>query len=150
MPSNSGKGVGPPAGHWYRVKKAHYPTWSLTTIHPETRLKAMNPDNPEEDERRTYPPGCLVKSELAEAVAASLVISLRDARCIVDVTFDSIRRALQSGDRVELRGFGIFGIRERRGRNGRNPKTGDPVAVPAKKVVFFALSRRLAKILNRI
>jgi integration host factor subunit beta len=110
----------------------------------------MRPENPEWEEAGVYQPGRLAKSGLAEAVAESIEINLGDAGRIVDVIFDSIVQALQSGDRVELRGLGVFGIRERRERRARNPKTGDAVAVPAKRVVFFALSRRLAKTLNRV
>jgi integration host factor subunit beta len=92
----------------------------------------------------------LGKSGLAEEVAATIEIRLHDAARIVDVILDSMVRALQSGDRIEIRGFGTFGIRKRGPRAGRNPKTGDPIAVPAKRVAFFALSRRLGKDLNRI
>lgn len=52
-----------------------------------------------------------------------------EAAGIVDLVFDSIVRALNRGERVELRGFGVFGLRDRGARNGRNPKTGAPVAV---------------------
>jgi integration host factor subunit beta len=113
----------------------------------------MNPENPEEEEAGKYhQPGCLGKSELVElveAVAESMKIPRHEAARIVDVIFDSIVGALRSGDRIDLRGFGTFAIRQRRGRKGRNPKTGDPVAVPPKKVAFFSLSRTLARTLNR-
>jgi integration host factor subunit beta len=110
----------------------------------------MSTENTEEDEAGKYQPGCLVKSELAEAVAESTEINRNEAAHIVDVIFDSMMRALNRGERVELRGFGIFGIRQRKSRTGRNPKTGVPVAVPAKRVVFFALSRTLGKTLNPV
>ena len=84
----------------------------------------MNTENPEEEEASTHQPGRLVKSELAEVVAQSIEIGSNEAAQIVEAIFDCIARALQSGDRFELRGFGIFGIRERQGRTGRNPKTG--------------------------
>ena len=109
----------------------------------------MSTENQDEEEADKYQPGCLVKSELVEAVAENIEISRNVAAHIVDVIFGSIVQALNRGDRVELRGFGIFDIRQRRGRAGRNPKTGDPVAVPPKSVAFFSLSKRLGKTLNR-
>jgi nucleoid DNA-binding protein len=94
--------------------------------------------------------GRLVKTVLANEVAETIQISRKDASGIIEVIFNSMCRALQRGERVELRGFGVFGIRKRGGRAGRNPKTGTPIAVPAKKVVFFALSRSFQRDLNRI
>jgi nucleoid DNA-binding protein len=93
--------------------------------------------------------GRLIKSDLAEAVAVALEMTRAEAAGIVDLVFDSILRALKRSERVELRGFGVFGLRDRGARNGRNPKTGIPVAVPAKRVAFFSVSRRLSKELNR-
>ena len=110
----------------------------------------MSLENPGEEEAGKYPPGRLVKSELAEAVAQTIEIGSNEAAQILEVIFDCIVRALPTGDRIELRGFGTFGIRERQGRTGRNPKTGAPVAVPAKRVAFFTLSRKLVKTLNRV
>jgi nucleoid DNA-binding protein len=107
----------------------------------------MNADN--RDEEKADERGPLAKSELADSVADTIGNNRIEAGRIVDVIFEGIVRALQSGERVELRGFGIFGIRDRKKRTGRNPKTGAPVAVPAKRVAFFALSRRLGKVLNR-
>ena len=57
--------------------------------------------------------------------------------------------ALQSGDRIEIRGFGSFRARQRRGRTGRNPKTGDKVEVPPKRVPFFKPSKELKDYVNR-
>jgi integration host factor subunit beta len=105
----------------------------------------MNTENPGEEEASTHQPGRLVKSALAEAVAQSIEIGSNEAAQIVEVIFDCDVRALQSGDRIELRGFGIFGIRERQGRTGRNPKTGAPVAVPAKRVAFFYSKQKTGK-----
>jgi integration host factor subunit beta len=107
----------------------------------------MNSELPEEDGE--HQPGRSAKSELVDAVANAIDIESTEAARIVDVIFSSIVRALQSGDRVELRGFGVFGVRERNSRTGRNPKTGAAVAVPAKRVAFFAASKSLLKDLNR-
>ena len=62
--------------------------------------------------------------------------------------FDAIVSALQSGDKVEVRGFGSFRTRQRNGRTGRNPKTGVSVDVPAKKVPFFKPSKELRELIG--
>ncbi len=109
----------------------------------------MNIENPEEKGADTHQPGCLVKSELTEAVAEDIEIHRHEATAIVDVIFDSIVRALNRGERVQLRGFGSFGVRKRNKRTGRNPKTGVAVAVPAKRVAFFKMSKSLIDDLNK-
>jgi integration host factor subunit beta len=69
--------------------------------------------------------------------------SRRDAEVMVNAVFDSVTEALRRGDRVEIRGFGSFVVRQRRAREGRNPKTGDSVAVGAKRVPFFKVGKEL-------
>jgi integration host factor subunit beta len=69
--------------------------------------------------------------------------SRRDAEVMVNAVFDSVTEALRRGDRVEIRGFGSFVVRQRRAREGRNPKTGDNVAVGAKRVPFFKVGKEL-------
>ena len=69
--------------------------------------------------------------------------SRRDAEVMVNAVFDSVTEALRRGDRVEIRGFGSFMVRSRRAREGRNPKTGDSVAVNAKRVPFFKVGKEL-------
>jgi integration host factor subunit beta len=59
--------------------------------------------------------------------------------------FDSMTNALQGGDRIEIRGFGSFSVRNRRSRQGRNPKTGETISVPAKRVPFFTVGHELKK-----
>ena len=66
-----------------------------------------------------------------------LKLPRKDAASAVDTVFDSIASSLEAGRRVELRGFGSFGLKERQSRTGRNPKTGESVAVEAKRVLFF-------------
>jgi len=66
----------------------------------------------------------------------------------VDVIFEEISAALERGDRVELRGFGAFSVRARDARKGRNPRTGEPVSVPAKKVPFFKAGKELRMRIN--
>jgi integration host factor subunit beta len=72
----------------------------------------------------------------------------RDVEKIVTTIFDEISTALSRGDRVELRGFGAFSIKQRNARIGRNPRTGAPVQVPAKRVPYFKTGKQLRNMLN--
>jgi integration host factor subunit beta len=85
----------------------------------------------------------MTKAELVEEVARAAELNKRDAEVIVETVFDSIISALQKGEKVELRGFGSFRTRERGPRRGRNPKTGEPVDVPAKRVPYFKPGKEL-------
>jgi len=71
-----------------------------------------------------------------------------DVERIVNTIFDEITDALSKGNRVELRGFGAFSVRSRSSRTGRNPKTGEPVDVPAKNVPYFKTGKQLRDKLN--
>jgi integration host factor subunit beta len=66
----------------------------------------------------------------------------------VEALFDSIVRSLRTGDKIEIRGFGSFRTRERLARIGRNPKTGDRVEVPAKRIPYFKPSKELKDLVN--
>ena len=85
----------------------------------------------------------MTKAELVEEVARAAELNKRDAEVIVETVFDSIIGALNRGEKVELRGFGSFRTRERGPRRGRNPKTGEPVDVPAKRVPYFKPGKEL-------
>jgi integration host factor subunit beta len=85
----------------------------------------------------------MTKAELVEEVARAAELNKRDAEVIVETVFDSIITALHRGEKVELRGFGSFRTRERGPRRGRNPKTGEPVDVPAKRVPYFKAGKEL-------
>jgi len=67
----------------------------------------------------------------------------RDAEVIVNAVFEAMTEALCAGERIEIRGFGSFVVKQRRAREGRNPKTGDIVAVAAKRVPFFKVGKEL-------
>ena len=69
--------------------------------------------------------------------------SRRDAEVIVNAVFESMTEALCAGERIEIRGFGSFVVKNRRSREGRNPKTGEIVAVAAKRVPFFKVGKEL-------
>ncbi len=86
----------------------------------------------------------MTKRDLVEKLAERLKnLSQKDAELVVNTIFDSMTDALASGDRIEIRGFGSFQIRERRAREGRNPRTGDKVNVSSKKVPFFKVGKEL-------
>jgi len=86
----------------------------------------------------------MTKSDLIERLAeASDELTKRDAETIVNSIFDSISDALVGGDRVEIRGFGSFTVRERDSRDARNPKSGELVKIPAKKTPFFKTGKEL-------
>lgn len=90
----------------------------------------------------------MTKADLTDRVAALPDISRRDSDTIVETLLESIVSALQSGDKVEIRGFGSFRTRQRNSRTGRNPKTGVSVDVPAKKVSFFKASKELRELIG--
>ena len=73
----------------------------------------------------------------------------KDASKIVDVFFDTISEAISRGERVELRGFGVFDVKVREARIARNPKNGEAVAVPAKKVPFFRMGKDMKDRINK-
>ncbi|HUX08387.1 MAG TPA: integration host factor subunit beta [Acidobacteriota bacterium] len=90
----------------------------------------------------------MTKAELVEEVAKSVELSKKDAEKIVNMVFDSIIDALHDGEKIELRGFGSFRLRERKARIGRNPKTGETVHVPTKKVPYFKAGKELKELIN--
>ena len=85
----------------------------------------------------------MVKSELIGLLADRLKLPIKTSETAVNTVFDSISGSLEDGHRVELRGFGSFGLKERRARKGRNPRTGGSVVVDAKRVMFFRAGKEL-------
>lgn len=101
------------------------------------QLKAQNPnlkDDQIEEMLKNWAKATHLKPELIEKV--------------VNVVLGEIGNALAQGDRVELRGFGAFSVRKRDARKGRNPRTGEPVKVPAKAVPFFKAGKELRARVN--
>jgi integration host factor subunit beta len=91
----------------------------------------------------------MTKSELIQRLAErNPHLYMRDVEKIVDTIFDEITAALAKGDRVELRGFGAFSVKERGQRQGRNPRTGESVQVDAKRLPFFKTGKGLRERLN--
>lgn len=90
----------------------------------------------------------MTKADLVDKVTALGDLTRRDGEVIVDTLFEAVIGALKSGDKIEIRGFGSFRTRQRNARTGRNPKTGDKVDVPAKRVPFFKPSKELRDSVN--
>ena len=90
----------------------------------------------------------MTKADLIEQVAQVVELTRRDSEVVVETIFESIVRSLRTGDKIEIRGFGSFRTRQRKPRVGRNPKTGERVEVPAKKIPFFKPSKELKDIVN--
>lgn len=91
----------------------------------------------------------MTKAELVDEIAQKADLTRKHSEVIVDAVFSSIVGALQAGDKIELRGFGSFRVRHRASRTGRNPKTGEGVLVPAKKVPYFKPGKELRELINR-
>jgi len=93
----------------------------------------------------------MTKADLVEQVADALGrrVTKRDCGLVIDAFLDAVKEALASGNGIELRGFGTFKVRHRRKRMGRNPKTGEPVEVPARNVPVFQPSSLLRERVDR-
>ncbi|RLQ86899.1 integration host factor subunit beta [Notoacmeibacter ruber] len=91
----------------------------------------------------------MIKSELVQTIAnRNPHLFQRDVDRIVNVILEEISQALIEGDRVELRGFGAFSVKNRPARTGRNPRTGETVEVEEKWVPFFKAGKELRERLN--
>ena len=88
----------------------------------------------------------MTKADLIEEVAQAGGLTRRDAEVVVETVFHSMTQALARGEKIELRGFGSFRVQERSARPARNPKTGETVHVPAKKVPRFRPGRDMREI----
>ena len=90
----------------------------------------------------------MTKAELVEKVSAQINLTKKQTEVVVNTVFQSITESLAQGKKVELRGFGSFRVRSRNARIGRNPKSGDRVDVPAKKVPFFKAGKELRELVD--
>jgi len=91
----------------------------------------------------------MTKSGLIEDVARQTPhISKKDTEVVVNTIFDSMIEALKDGDRIEIRGFGSFQVKVREAREGRNPKTGEPVHISAKRTPFFKVGKELKEMVD--
>src|ERR1700745_359305 len=90
----------------------------------------------------------MTKADLVEEEAKVTELPRKDSEVIVDPLFESVIKALKTGDKLEVRGFGSFRVRQRNARVGQNPKTGEKVEVPAKRVPYFKPSKELKDLIN--
>src|SRR2546423_9646642 len=90
----------------------------------------------------------MTKADLVNDVANAAELTKKDAERLVEIVFESIIDSLNRGEKIELRGSGSFRGRERGARRGRNPKTGDPVNIPAKRVPYFKPGKELKELIN--
>jgi integration host factor subunit beta len=92
----------------------------------------------------------MTKAELVSRVAAQINLTKKQTEVIVNTLFQSITDSLGEGGKVELRGFGSFRVRHRDARVARNPKSGEKVEVPAKKVPFFKAGKELRELVDEM
>lgn len=85
--------------------------------------------------------GALTRADLAEAVHQEIGLTRQDGGALVERTLDLIIEALGRGETVKLSGFGVFQVRDKRARMGRNPKTGEPAAIDPRRVISFRASQ---------
>ncbi len=90
----------------------------------------------------------MTKAELVDRVTAAGDLTRRDGEVIVETFFEGLITALRADEKVEIRGFGSFRTRQRKPRIGRNPKSGERVEVPAKRVPYFKPSKELRDLVN--
>jgi integration host factor subunit beta len=90
----------------------------------------------------------MIKADLVNKIAREMDIPKQEAEEGVNLFFHSIKEAILKGEEIEIRGFGSFRFRRRTSRSGRNPRTGEPVKVPPKKVLYFKPSKLLKELIN--
>ena len=90
----------------------------------------------------------MTRKDLAAKIAEKTGQRQNDVKVVVDKVLEEISQSLSRGERVELRDFGVFKVKERKSRMGRNPKTGEAVPVPARKVVHFKVGKELKELVR--
>jgi integration host factor subunit beta len=91
----------------------------------------------------------MIKADLITKISREMSIPKQEAEIGVNLFFETIKEAILRGEEIEVRGFGSFRFRNRPSRSGRNPRTGDPVKVPPKKVLYFKPSKLLKELINK-
>jgi integration host factor subunit beta len=93
----------------------------------------------------------MTKSELVDKLVESNgILTRKESEAIVSLVFDSMSEALKEGEKVEIRGFGSFTVRDREAREARNPKSGELVKIPSKKTPFFKTGKDLRERVNNL
>ena len=90
----------------------------------------------------------MTKTDLVNVVAAETQLSKKDVDAVVNATLNALSNALKEGDKIQLIGFGTFDVKATAAREGRNPKTGETITIPASKKVGFAASKALKSLVN--
>jgi integration host factor subunit beta len=91
----------------------------------------------------------MTKSDLVQKLSEKVsTLTKKECEVIVDTVFLNMRDALHRGEKIEIRGFGSFTVRLRRAKEGRNPKTGEKVSIPEKRIPFFKVGKELRELVN--
>ncbi len=91
----------------------------------------------------------MTKSDLVQKLSETVTaLTKKECEVIVDTVFQNMKDALQRGEKIEIRGFGSFTVRVRRSKEGRNPKTGEKVFIPEKRIPFFKVGKELREMVN--
>ncbi|HSL99025.1 MAG: integration host factor subunit beta [Candidatus Deferrimicrobiaceae bacterium] len=91
----------------------------------------------------------MTKSDLVQTLSEKIsTLTKKECEVIVDTVFQNMRAALHRGEKIEIRGFGSFTVRVRRAKEGRNPKTGEKVSIPEKRIPFFKVGKELRELVN--
>lgn len=91
----------------------------------------------------------MTKSDLVQTLSEKITtLTKKECEVIVDTVFQNMRNALHRGEKIEIRGFGSFTVRVRRAKEGRNPKTGEKVSIPEKRIPFFKVGKELRELVN--
>ncbi|OGP76274.1 MAG: integration host factor subunit beta [Deltaproteobacteria bacterium RBG_16_64_85] len=91
----------------------------------------------------------MTKSDLVQKLSVQVTtLTKKECEVIVDTVFHHMKDALQRGEKIEIRGFGSFTVRVRRAKEGRNPKTGEKVSIPEKRIPFFKVGKELRELVN--
>ena len=91
----------------------------------------------------------MTKSDLVQKLSVQVTtLTKKECEVIVDTVFHHMKDALQRGEKIEIRGFGSFTVRVRRAKEGRNPKTGEKVSIPEKRIPFFKVRKELRELVN--
>ena len=91
----------------------------------------------------------VTKADLVERVAEKTGLTRTDVAVVVDSFLDTVKKSLEAGHGIEIRGFGTFKVKQRKARTARNPRTGDPVQLPPRKVAVFKVSKELKDRISR-
>ena len=91
----------------------------------------------------------MIKQDIVDNVANATGLTKVEVEAVLNESFSAIITALSNNEKIELRGFGIFDVKDREARIARNPKNGSAVAVPAKKVPFFRMGKGMKERINR-